>query len=327
MTSCISGKRQHLTQGGDLPHGIQCPGDAHLSGSNDPGGKVPYIDCLSRGPEWARCDHRLPSTNGKPCGPVPEAVTPVAGASDEARPADVDGVASNNATGQLARGLRRTEGFRARGLRVGQWGKSRCRFIRARRVLVGVDRTLVLGLGNEYAGDDAVGVLAVRALPRDLAGGADVVESAASGLALLEVFAGYDRAVVVDSIQTGRSPAGTIIETGLAELGVATAPSLHQAGIPELAAVARRLGMRFPDRTRVLAVEVSGPLTFGAPLSEPVAAAVTPLSRRVLEQVQRWASENSGPGLPQGAGRGPEDTLPPGPGGARRTTTTRSARS
>ena len=159
-------------------------------------------------------------------------------------------------------------------------------------------RTLVLGLGNEYAGDDAVGVLAVRALHDELAGEADVVESSASGLALLEVFAGDDRAVVVDSIRTGRAPAGTIVKTGLAELGPATAPSLHQTGIPELAAVARRLGMGFPDRTRVLAVEVAGPLMFGAPLSEPVAAAIAPLGRCVLEQAKHWASEDScRPGL------------------------------
>ena len=188
-------------------------------------------------------------------------------------------------------------------------------------------RTLVLGLGNEYAGDDAAGVLAVRALRAELAGDADVVESAASGLALLEVFAGYDRAVVVDSIHTGRSPAGTITEAGLAELGLARAPSLHQAGIPELAAVARRLGMGFPDRTRVLAVEVAGPLMFGAPLSAPVAAAIAPLGRRVLEQIRRWASEDSGRGQPEGSGCGPEDTVPGGPGGTSCMTTTRSARS
>ena len=172
-------------------------------------------------------------------------------------------------------------------------------------------RTLVLGLGNEYAGDDAVGVLAVRALRAELAGGADVVESAASGLALLEVFAGYDRAVVVDSIRTGQSPVGTIVGTSLAELGPAAAPSLHQAGLPELAQVARRLGMGFPDRTRVLAVEITGPLTFGAPLSEPVAAAVAPVGRRVLEQVQCWVLEDSGRRPPKGLGRGSSSSTRP----------------
>src|SRR5512142_1525276 len=75
-------------------------------------------------------------------------------------------------------------------------------------------RLLVLGLGNEFAGDDAVGVLAVRAV-RDAAPNTtgniatDVVESAGSGLTLLEIFAGYDRAVVVDSIHTERHPPGT----------------------------------------------------------------------------------------------------------------------
>ncbi len=137
------------------------------------------------------------------------------------------------------------------------------------------------------------------------------MESAASSLALLEVFAGYDRAVVVDSIRTGRSPAGTIIEAGLTDLSPIAVPSLHQAGIPELAAVARRLGMGFPGRTRVLAVEVAGPLMFGAPLSEPVAAAIAPLGRRVVEQVRCWAAR-----LPEGT-----------PGGTPCMTTTRSARS
>ena len=83
--------------------------------------------------------------------------------------------------------------------------------------------------------------------------------------------------------------------------------------------------MGFPDRTRVLAVEVAGPLMFGAPLSEPVAAAIAPLGRRVLEQVKRWAAEDSGRG-PRRRG-GPEDTVPRGPGGTPCTTTTRSARS
>ncbi len=72
--------------------------------------------------------------------------------------------------------------------------------------------------------------------------------------------------------------------------------------------------MGFPDRTRVIAVEVTGPLLFGAPLSEPVAAAIAPLGRRVLDQVKRWVSEDSGRGLPEGAGRGlPEGAVPRGP--------------
>jgi hydrogenase maturation protease len=155
-------------------------------------------------------------------------------------------------------------------------------------------RTLVLGLGNELAGDDAVGVLVARAVRADVSGIADVVESSASGMALLEIFAGYDRAVVVDSIRTGRKPPGTVTELALEEVGRVVAPSLHHAGLPEMAAVAQRLGLGFPAETRVLAVEVLDPYTMGAELSEPVAGAVDDVARRVRDQVERWASEDGG---------------------------------
>ncbi len=152
-------------------------------------------------------------------------------------------------------------------------------------------RTLVLGLGNELAADDAVGLLVARAVAPDIAGAADVVESSASGMALIEIFAGYDRAVVVDAILTGRNPPGTISELGLQDVGRVIAPSLHHAGLPEMAAVAHRLGLGFPSQTRVLAVEVLDPYTLGGAISAPVAAAVDELTRRVRALVERWASD------------------------------------
>ena len=151
-------------------------------------------------------------------------------------------------------------------------------------------RALILGLGNEIAGDDAVGILVARGVRDRFADHAeiDVVESGASGLALLEVFAGYDRAIVIDSILTGRHAPGTILEMGMDRIGKVDAPSVHQAGLPELAAVAARLGLGFPMQTRVLAVEVVDTTTLGAPMSEPVAAAVDALVGRVCARVRAW---------------------------------------
>jgi hydrogenase maturation protease len=154
-------------------------------------------------------------------------------------------------------------------------------------------RTVVLGLGNDYAGDDAVGVLAARALQGQLAGAADVAETAASGLALLEDLAGYDRAIVIDAILTGRYPPGSIIELSLTELGPVAAPSLHQAGMPELAAFAGRLGLKFPSQLKVLAVEVASPPVFGAPLSEAVSTAIGPIGELVRAQLERWTAEDA----------------------------------
>ncbi len=157
-------------------------------------------------------------------------------------------------------------------------------------------RTLVLGLGNELAADDAVGLLVARALRSELDGAADVVESSASGLALIEILAGYDRAVVIDAIKTGEHPPGTIVEMGLADVGPVVAPSAHQAGLPELAAVAGRLGLGFPAETRVLAVEVVDPYTIGGALSGPAAGAVEVLRRRVRALLERWRrADREGP--------------------------------
>ena len=152
-------------------------------------------------------------------------------------------------------------------------------------------RTLVLGLGNELAADDAVGLLVARAVREQGIDAADVIETSASGMALIEIFDGYDRAIVVDSIRTGRNPPGTITELTLEQIGHVVAPSLHQAGLPELAAVAERLGLKFPSEIRVLAVEVQDPYTLGGAVSTAVAAAVDELAQRVRARLEQWASE------------------------------------
>ena len=137
-----------------------------------------------------------------------------------------------------------------------------------------------------------MGPLAVRALRGIADGEADIVETASSGLALLDEFEGYDRAIVVDAILTGCNVPGTIIEFTFDELGPGTAPSLHQAGLPELAAMAARFGLRFPAEVRVIAVEVAGAPVFGALMSKDVAGAVAAAAERARDQLRRWAAED-----------------------------------
>ncbi len=157
-------------------------------------------------------------------------------------------------------------------------------------------RVLVLGLGNDLAGDDAAGLLVARAVREDLRGLADVAESGASGIALIEELAGYDRVIVVDAIRTGRRPPGEVVELDLRDVGPVVAPSLHQAGLPELAAVAARLGLAFPEHLIVMAVEVLDPYTIGAPVSAPVRRALPEIARRVRAQVRRWWNEDAARG-------------------------------
>ena len=146
-------------------------------------------------------------------------------------------------------------------------------------------KTLVMGLGNEILADDAVGVLVARQLKDELAGRADVVSCAMHGLALLELFIGYDRAILIDAIQTGKNPPGTITELRGEDLDKVYAPSPHYAGVPEMLELAEQLELDFPNEFLIFAVEVEDMRTIGGPVTPAVAAAIPAVCERVKAAV------------------------------------------
>jgi hydrogenase maturation protease len=149
-------------------------------------------------------------------------------------------------------------------------------------------KTLVIGLGNELLGDDGIGILAARELAGELAGEAEVLESNLSGIALLDVLAGYQKAIIIDAIQTRQCPPGTIIELAPKDLRAVPSPSPHYTGVPEMIRIARELHLDFPEEIKIMAVEIADSRTIGGKLSAPVAQAMNRLIRRVKGYVRRW---------------------------------------
>jgi hydrogenase maturation protease len=153
-------------------------------------------------------------------------------------------------------------------------------------------KILVLGLGNDLLGDDAAGLLAARAL-RDAFDPeqAEVIETSLCGIALLDHFIGYQKAVIIDAIKTGKHPPGSIIELQPEDLSAVAAPSPHYAGLPEMMALAKQLSLAFPEEIKIFALEVVDPYTIGGAVSEAVTKALPSLVERVGEQVRRWREE------------------------------------
>ncbi|MDW8141182.1 MAG: hydrogenase maturation protease [Candidatus Bipolaricaulota bacterium] len=147
-------------------------------------------------------------------------------------------------------------------------------------------KTLILGLGNELLSDDAVGILAARALEERFQNRADVVESSLSGMALLDLLIGYEQVIIIDAVKTGRNPPGTISELSPVDLGSVLAPSPHYAGLPELIATAQALQLDFPNEIKIFALEVEDPYTIGGKLSPAVERALEELICRVEEQLR-----------------------------------------
>ncbi len=153
-------------------------------------------------------------------------------------------------------------------------------------------KTLVLGLGNELMGDDGVGIVAARVLSRELRGRADVIGGSLHGVALLDIFVGYDRAIVIDAICTGQYPPGTILEINPADLRPVEVPSPHFTGLPEMFRLAEEMGLPFPKEVRIMAMEVADPFTVGGEMTPAVRKALTKLIAGVKACVQRWNGES-----------------------------------
>ena len=148
-------------------------------------------------------------------------------------------------------------------------------------------KPLVLGLGNELLGDDAIGILAARELAKELSGEADIVESSLSGVALLDLFVGYEKAIIIDAVKMEGFSPGTIMEFDLSELRSVRSPSPHFTGLPELIALAAEMKLHFPGEIKIFAVQADDPYTVGGAMSQPVKDALDDLVIRIKTHIQR----------------------------------------
>ncbi len=151
-------------------------------------------------------------------------------------------------------------------------------------------KILVLGLGNDIIADDGLGIFAARQLKESLQhySGIDVFESSAAGIALLEVFMGYEKAVIIDAVKTGECEPGTIQEWKAEELSEVLAPSPHYAGLPELLALAKQMHLDYPQEFAIYSMEAEDPYTIGKGLTPVIEGKLPELVKQVQERVLQW---------------------------------------
>ena len=144
---------------------------------------------------------------------------------------------------------------------------------------------LVVAVGNDLMGDDGLGLIAGEILQAE---GLPVHLTDRSGLALVDAVEGVRRVLLIDSQTSGRRP-GTVLEYVM-EPEAPRSPATHYLGYAEALAVARALGMTLPEEIRVLAVECTSDLQFGAGLSEAVRAALPAVLDRARVILDTWSA-------------------------------------
>jgi hydrogenase maturation protease len=152
---------------------------------------------------------------------------------------------------------------------------------------------LILGLGNDILTDDAIGLHVARVAHDQLAGepGIEVRATTEMGLALLDEISGRSAVVLVDSVQTGRAPAGHIHEIEASTLARVSSTTPHMLGVGETLSLGRLLGLPMPRQVRAFAIEVSDPFSLGTELTPLVRAAVGPAAARVVAAARNFASD------------------------------------
>ncbi len=153
-------------------------------------------------------------------------------------------------------------------------------------------KTLVLGLGNPILSDDGVGIRVAQELKNALdPAEVTVMEASVAGLDFLDLLTPYDRAIIIDAIQTRGGKAGEIhrLEPGTF---VATrhASSPHDVNFATALELGRRLGIPLPRQIVIYGIEVADVTTFSercTPEIERIVPLVVDMVRQELAEGPR----------------------------------------
>jgi hydrogenase maturation protease len=151
--------------------------------------------------------------------------------------------------------------------------------------VTGQGRVVVIGVGNEFRGDDGAGPGVIACLPGRLPGDVELVPSDGEPTGLLEAWTGASVAIVVDAV-AGPAPGALrrlVLGQDAAAANEAGVASTHGLGVETAIGLAAALG-RLPTVLIVHCIE-GADFSYGRGLSEPVAAAIGSLADAIVADV------------------------------------------
>ncbi len=143
-------------------------------------------------------------------------------------------------------------------------------------------KTIVVGIGNPILRDDSVGIKVVEELSRDV--DVDTAILTTTNFEVLDKILGYDKAIIVDAIQTGNEP-GTIYELSIDDIFVTYSfTNTHNLTL----ATTLKLGYvifpeKMPKEIKLIAVEVEDVENFGEECTPKVREAIP----KVVEMIKK----------------------------------------
>ncbi len=148
-------------------------------------------------------------------------------------------------------------------------------------------KTLILGMGNPILADDGAGIWAARELQdRVNQEEVTVMETGIAGLNLLELLTGFDKAILIDAIQTREGKIGRVYRLK-PEAFNDTRHAINPHGIDLSTALelGSRLGVPLPQEIILFAIEAADVVTFSENCTPEVAQAISVATDMVMQEL------------------------------------------
>lgn len=128
-------------------------------------------------------------------------------------------------------------------------------------------KKLIIGIGNEYCGNDAIGLIIAQKLKEDLPD-YDLKTGAFSGIELLDAIEGYDNVILIDSVVSNELPPGEVVEFKIEDFSNLRKFSyIHSMNIATALEVGRQLNMKSPEKIKVFGIVIDKKGEIGEDLS------------------------------------------------------------
>ncbi len=146
-------------------------------------------------------------------------------------------------------------------------------------------RAKIIGIGQDAAGDDGIGIAIVRRLRQvHLPNGVELIEQADPLQLISQLTDGGERVVLIDAVIDGGS-AGRVLQIDPSQAAASNARMLssHGIGLLEAIELARTVDeFAMPRQIKIVGVTIERPTRYQVALSAHVAAAISPAAELAL---------------------------------------------
>ena len=146
----------------------------------------------------------------------------------------------------------------------------------------------VLGIGNLLVGDDGFGPRVLEELQtREIPENVELIDAGVGGMAILSWIEDADKIIIVDSVQTGNEPIGTVYRFTDKEMPPSDMfmLSLHDLNLIDTINIGRVV-QKMPEEIIIYGVEVIRLTEFTKEMSPEVEAAIKEVADLVIEEIR-----------------------------------------